>query len=340
MACATEPQSITHVPRSDGVLPLVCGRLCQVGTALAATYGRTCPQGKEEGPQTVQTTRGKRKKRPIEAAPWVWDEQCQQAFQGVIDRLVNPPTLAYPDHSKSFVLHTDSSFEGLGAALYQVHEGVERPVAYDSRTLSKTEKNYPVHKLEFLALKLAVTEKFSHYLYGHQFMVRTDNNPMSYVLTTAKLDATGHRWLATLANYHFTIQYRPGRKMVTLMSSPGGLSWKVKGTMKLTKTPWRQFSKDMALKVTAGRACLSLSAWRSKTPWQEQRQIPLLPQQAVRVPEAPREEVKSAGHHQDLPTHGAGLYGLPHTWDQQGWLWQYTCPNWPLHLLCTSNPNM
>ena len=57
MACATEPQSIAHVPRSDGVLLPVCGRLCQVGAALAATYVRTCPQGKEEGPQTGQTTR-------------------------------------------------------------------------------------------------------------------------------------------------------------------------------------------------------------------------------------------------------------------------------------------
>ena len=154
----------------------------------------------------------KKKKKPVDAAPWIWTDQCQHAFQTIIDRLVNPPILAYPDYDKPFVLHTDASLEGLGAALYQIHEGIERPVAYASRTLSKSERNYPVHKLEFLALKWAVTEKFQHYLYGRQFLVRTDNNPLAYVLTTAKLDATGHRWLAALANYHFSIQYRPGRR--------------------------------------------------------------------------------------------------------------------------------
>ena len=155
---------------------------------------------------------GKRKKKPAEATPWVWTEQCQEAFESIIDKLVNPPVLAYPDYTKPFVLHTDASLEGLGAALYQVHDGVEWPVAYASRTLGKSERNYPVHKLEFLALKWAVTEKFQHYLYGRQFLVRTDNNRLSYVLTSAKLDATGHRWLAHLANFHFSIQYRPGRR--------------------------------------------------------------------------------------------------------------------------------
>jgi hypothetical protein len=70
--------------------------------------------------------------------------------------------------------------------------------------------NYPAHKLEFLALKWAVTDKFHEYLYGNQFEVKTDNNPLTYVLTSAKLDATGHRWLAALSTYNFKITYRAG----------------------------------------------------------------------------------------------------------------------------------
>ena len=66
-------------------------------------------------------------------------------------------------------------------------------IAYASRSLSKSERNYPVHKLEFLTLKWAITDKFHEYLYGADFQVFTDNNPLTYVLTTAKLDATGHR---------------------------------------------------------------------------------------------------------------------------------------------------
>ena len=150
----------------------------------------------------------KKKKKPVDAAPWIWTDQCH-TFQTIIDRLVNPPILAY---DKPFVLHTDASLEGLGAALYQIHEGIKRPVAYASRTLSKSERKYPVHKLEFLALKWAVIEKFQQYLCGRQFLVRTDNNPLAYVLTTIKLDATGHRWSVALTNYHFSIQYHPGRR--------------------------------------------------------------------------------------------------------------------------------
>ncbi|KAL5011180.1 hypothetical protein ScPMuIL_011737, partial [Solemya velum] len=78
--------------------------------------------------------------------------------------------------------------------------------------LTPSPKQSKPHKLEFLALKWAVTEKFHDYLYGHAFTVLTDNNPLTYVLTSAKLDATGHRWLASLSAYNFTIKYRPGKK--------------------------------------------------------------------------------------------------------------------------------
>ena len=61
-----------------------------------------------------------------------------------------------------------------------------------------------------LALKWAITDKFHEYLYGSEFQVYTDNNPLTYVLTTAKLDATGHRWVAPLSNYTFSIIYKPG----------------------------------------------------------------------------------------------------------------------------------
>lgn len=52
---------------------------------------------------------------------------------------------------------------------------------------------------------------FSDYLYGNKFLVMTDNNPLTYVISTAKPDAVGHRWLAALANYEFDLKYKPGR---------------------------------------------------------------------------------------------------------------------------------
>ena len=84
-------------------------------------------------------------------------------------------------------------------------------IAYASRSVSKSESHYPAHKLEFLALKWPVCEKFHEYLYGsNTFEVYTDNNPLTYVLTSAKLDACGKRWVAKLANYNFTIKYKCG----------------------------------------------------------------------------------------------------------------------------------
>ncbi len=90
-----------------------------------------------------------------------------------------------------------------------------RVIGYGPRTLTNAEKNYHLlsGKLEFLALKWAISEHFRDYLYyAPSFVVYTDNNPLTYVTSSAKLNATGHRWLAELADFNFTIKYHPGRK--------------------------------------------------------------------------------------------------------------------------------
>jgi len=122
--------------------------------------------------------------------------------------------MAYPDFAEAFTLHTNASKDGLGPVLYQSQNGVMRVIAYASRTLSPTEKKYHVHagKLEFLALQWAVTEQFRDYLYySPKFIVFTENNPLTYILTSAKLNATGLQWVNELADFHFDIKYRPGR---------------------------------------------------------------------------------------------------------------------------------
>ena len=133
----------------------------------------------------------------------------------LLDSLTSPPVLAFPDFELPFLLNTDASADGLGAVLYQRQHGKLRVVAFGSRSLSPSEKNYYLHsgKLEFLALKWAVTEKFRYYLCcAPEFTVYSDNNPLTYVLSTAKLNATGHRWVSELADFNFTIHYRPGKE--------------------------------------------------------------------------------------------------------------------------------
>ena len=128
-----------------------------------------------------------KKKHPID-----WDDACEESFLKLKELCTSTPVLAYADYSKPFKLHKDASSLGLGTLLYQTHEdGKDRVIAYASRVLSHTEAKYPTHKLEFLALKWAVTYSFHEYMYGGKFEVSTDNNPLTYILTTAKLDATG-----------------------------------------------------------------------------------------------------------------------------------------------------
>ena len=109
-------------------------------------------------------------------------------------------------------MHTDASGCGLGAVLYQNNGGKENVIAYSSRGLSRTERNYSAHKLELLCLKWYITQKLCDYLYGNQFAAYTDNNPLTYVLSSACLDATGQRWIAALASFNFNIKYRSGRE--------------------------------------------------------------------------------------------------------------------------------
>ena len=147
------------------------------------------------------------------------------AFQELKMKCLTAPVLAFADFKKPFLLETDASIEGLGAVLSQEQDdGRYHPVAYASRGLKGGKLKYHSSKLEFLALKWAMTEQFREYLQYQPFLVRTDNNPLTYVLTMPNLDAVGHRWVAAMAGYNFEIQYicRSDNKVADALSHIGG----------------------------------------------------------------------------------------------------------------------
>ena len=112
---------------------------------------------------------------------------------------------------EDFLLETDTSKEGLGAGLSQKQaDGHYHPVAYGSGVLTAHEKNYHSTKLEFLVLKWAIMEHFKEYLLYQPFLVRTDNNPLTYIMTTPNLDATGHRWVGALTKFSVWLEYQKG----------------------------------------------------------------------------------------------------------------------------------
>lgn len=211
-------------PRTVGELRAVMGLLSYyrqyirdfsriAGPLYALTELDPGSDKRKDGNTRTRSVKGKNKGTPSHKLI-AWTDKHQQILERLIDCLVEPPILGFPDFNKSFIMHTDASNQGLGAVLYQDQEGKLRVIAYASRTLTKAEKNYHLHsgKLEFLALKWAVTERFRDYLIGSSCTIYTDNNPLTYVLSTAKLNATGHRWVAELADFHLTIKYRPGKE--------------------------------------------------------------------------------------------------------------------------------
>jgi hypothetical protein len=143
-----------------------------------------------------------------------WTNYHQLILENLLDDSVDPPVMAYPDFTKPFIVCTDASEEGLGAVLYQSQNGETRVIAYTSQSLTPAERNYHHHsgKLEFLALKWAICDHSPDYLYyASQFTVYTDNNALTYILSSAKLNATDLRWVGELADLNFTIKYRPGK---------------------------------------------------------------------------------------------------------------------------------
>ena len=137
--------------------------------------------------------------------------EAEEAVRVLKEKITTAPVLVFPDFNKPFFLETDASKQGLGAVLSQKQDdGHYHPIAFGSRTLTPSEQNYHSSKLEFLALKWSVTKHFKEYLDYAPFTVHTDNNPLTYVLRTPNLDATGHCWVGALTSYEFSLEYQKG----------------------------------------------------------------------------------------------------------------------------------
>ena len=144
-------------------------------------------------------------------APIEWEKKHQSAINILLNQITNPPILAYPDFSKPFIHHTDASGQGIGCALYQYQNDELWVLGYGSRTLVGAEMKYHSSKLGFLALKWSICEHFRDYLfYTDHFDAYIDFNPLVYLKSNCKLNATGQRWINEMNDYHFSVHYKPG----------------------------------------------------------------------------------------------------------------------------------
>ena len=147
----------------------------------------------------------------LKSEPVKLTSEALQAFEELKMKCMTAPVLGFANFNKEFRLETDTSSDGLGAVLLQQDDEQQwHPVAFASRELKGGEPKYHSSKLEFLALKWAITEQFREYLQYREFMVQTDNNPLTYILTTPGLDALGHCWVAALAGFNMKLDYLKG----------------------------------------------------------------------------------------------------------------------------------
>lgn len=109
-----------------------------------------------------------------------WGSSQELAFSTLKRLLCDFPILKLPDLDQEFTLRTDASENGLGAVILQTSGDTQLPVAYASRKLLPRERNYSVIEKECLAIVWGI-QKFARYLYGKEFRLETDHQPLTYL---------------------------------------------------------------------------------------------------------------------------------------------------------------
>jgi len=148
--------------------------------------------------------KGRKKSQSI-----TWNDQAEEAFIKVKQLLVSAPILSQPDFTKKFVIQCDASNTGLGGVLTQEIDGEERVIAYASRGLSKSERNYSTTELECLAVIFAIS-KFRCYIEGVRFTVISDHYSLLWLNSMKNPTGKLARWAVKLREHNFELLHRKG----------------------------------------------------------------------------------------------------------------------------------
>jgi len=142
-----------------------------------------------------------------------WGPAQEQAFRQLREVLAKAPILRLPDLSKPFIVQSDASDTGVGAALLQEHPDGVFPVLYASKKLLPRERRYSVIERECLAIVFAI-KKFEKYLYGRKFTIQTDHQPLAHMHQAKIENSRIMRWALFLQNHQFRIEAIKGSQNV------------------------------------------------------------------------------------------------------------------------------
>ena len=149
--------------------------------------------------------------------PFDWTAECEAAFLNLKQAIVSDNVMAYPNDEGMFILDTDASAVGIGAVLSQMQwdevkqQEVERPVAFASRSLTRTQRLYCTTRRELLAV-VSFVRNFRHFLLGRKFLIRTDHSSLRWIMSFREPTDQMARWIEILAQFDFEIEHREGKK--------------------------------------------------------------------------------------------------------------------------------
>lgn len=154
----------------------------------------------------------------VKDKPWVWSKTCSNTFQQSKSWVLSSDVLVHYDVKKPLILTCDASPRGVGAILSHCFDGVEKPIAFASKSLSASEKNYSQLHKEALALVFGV-KKFHKYIYGRpNVILQTDHAPLVTIFGNKRgvpcvAAARLQRWALILSAYNFEVKYRKGTEL-------------------------------------------------------------------------------------------------------------------------------
>ena len=156
------------------------------------------------------------------SVPFVWTEECENAFKKLKTALTTAPILQFPDLNKEFTLVTDASTAAIGYHLTQLgQDGRPRVISFSGRGLRPNETRFAASEIELLAVMQGIRH-FYNYLANNKFTVISDHVSLKYITSLRADNGRLGRWAMYLMNYNFEIKHAPGTSGV--ISVADGLS--------------------------------------------------------------------------------------------------------------------
>ena len=132
------------------------------------------------------------------------------AIELLRENICNAPVFPYPSTEHTFLLDCDASDTAIGCELLQLVDGKEHIIAFGSFALTPTQRRYCTTCKELLAV-LRFTRKFRHYLLGRPFVVRTDHNSLTWLMSFKNTEGQLAGWMEELSQFDMSVVHRPGK---------------------------------------------------------------------------------------------------------------------------------